>query len=149
MVVIALMGMLASLATMSIHGVIVRQRLSRAAEVVEQFDTALRRSALVQRRDVTGVIDRNRHRLFVDSDAESPMTFKLPNHVEIGSVRYGSSNQSVRGNRVTFNEQGVSPSYAVRLDSGTNQRWVLLVGGTGQIVHDLDRGGVEAVLEGR
>lgn len=145
-VVVVLMGILASLASMSVRGVIVRQRLARAIEVVEQFDTALRRSALIQRREVTGVIDRNRHRLVVDSAGDTSITFKLPNQVNIDGVRFAASHGSSPANRFVVGSQGTSSSYALRLVSGTTERWVLFVGGTGQIIHDVDRDSVNALL---
>ena len=48
-VVLLLMAIMASMATIGLQGVVIRGRLVRAAEVVEQFDTALRRQARNQR----------------------------------------------------------------------------------------------------
>ena len=153
-VVLVLMAILASMATVSIRGVIIRQRLARAAEVVEQFDTALRRSARNGRRRVVGVIDRSRRRLVIGQVNGKARTFSLPKQVSIdsvrlGSVRLGQSPSTSSETQITAAGDGSSASYAVRLVSGQTRRWVLLAGGTGQVIHDLDSTSVDSLLGSR
>jgi prepilin-type N-terminal cleavage/methylation domain-containing protein len=149
-VVLVLMGILVSMATVSIRGVILRQRLARAAEVVEQFDTALRRSARNARRQVVGVIDRNHRRLTIGQVNRSARTFTLPNQVSIDSVRLGRSSFATGSvNQIIVADDGSSASYAVRLVSGQTHRWVVFAGGTGQVIHDLDRSSVDFLLGSR
>ena len=145
-VVLVLMAILASLATMSLRGVILRQRLARAAEVVEQFDAALRRSALDQRRGVAGVIERGQGRLVVGPSGDPSRAFKLPRQVSIDSIRFAQSIRPDSAGRITARSDGSSPSYAVRLSSGGARRWVFLVGGSGQVVHGLSNGTVNSLL---
>ncbi len=146
-VVLVLMGILASMATVSIRGVILRQRLARAAEVVEQFDTALRRSARNARRQVVGVIDRNHRRLTIGQVDRNARTFTLPNQVSIDSVRLARSSLATGSvNQIVAAGDGSSASYAVRLVSGHDTRWVVFAGGTGQVIHDLDRASVDFLL---
>ena len=148
-VVLVLMAVMASVATISIRGAVVRQRLSRAAEVVEQFDTALRRQARYQRRKVVGVIDRSQGRMTVDPGNDRPISFELPNHTSIDSIRFGRSRPSRSDSRVLADSDGSSTSYAVRLSVGETKRWVLLIGGTGQVIHDLTDRSVASLLGAR
>lgn len=151
LVVLVIMGLLASLATFSIRGVVVRQRLARGAEIVEQFDTALRRSARDGRLNVVGEIDRSSGRLTVNPSGDRPRTFRLPRQVTINAIRFGKSiapGSGAGGSRtqVTASGTGSSRSYALRLASGDSHRWVLLVGGSGQVVHDLGGSTIDALL---
>jgi prepilin-type N-terminal cleavage/methylation domain-containing protein len=145
-VVLVLMAVMASLATLSVRGVLARQRLARAAEVVEQFDTALRRSARNQRRVVTGMIDRSRSRLIIGQPDDPARAFRLPGHVAILSVRYRTQSTPAGRSRILALGDGSSPSYAVGLASGGARRWVLFAGGTGQVVHGLDAASIDSLL---
>nr|WP_161501602.1 type II secretion system protein [Rhodopirellula sp. SM50] len=145
-VVLVLMAVLASLATLSVRGVIARQRLGRAIEVIEQFDTALRRSARDQRRQVAGVIDRGRGRLTIDPSGDQSRTFTLPRQVSIDAIRFGPVSASRQGSQVIANRDGSSPSYALRLTTADTRRWVFLVGGSGQVVEDFNDMSVNLAL---
>ena len=148
-VVLVLMAILASTATVSIRGIIIRQRLARAAEVLEQFDTALRRQARNGRRRVVGVIDRGRRRLVIEQSNGKARTFTMPKQVSIDSVRFGVSPATRSGTRIIASGQGSSESYAVRLVGGQTRRWVFFAGGTGQVVHNLDSVSVDLLLGSR
>ncbi|MDV6033896.1 MAG: type II secretion system protein [Phycisphaera sp. RhM] len=145
-VVLVLMAVIASMATLSVRGVIARQRLGRAVEVIEQFDTALRRSARDQRRQVAGVIDRGRGRLTVDPSGERSRTYTLPRQVSIDAIRFGPVPSSRSGSQIVANADGSSPSYALRLASGNTRRWVFFVGGSGQVVDDFNDMAVDLAL---
>ncbi|QEG02839.1 hypothetical protein Mal15_69600 [Stieleria maiorica] len=145
-VVLVLMAILASLTTFSLRGVIARQRLGRAVEVVEQFDTALRRAARHHRRRVAATIDRGRGRLTVDLSGESARTFALPRQVSIDAIRFGPVPASRSGAQVTANPDGSTPSYALRLTTGDTGRWIFLAGGSGQIVDDFDPMAIDLAL---
>ncbi len=145
-VVLVLMAVIASLATLSLRGVIARQRLGRAIEVIEQFDTALRRSARDQRRQVAGVIDRGRGRLTVDPSGDPSRTYTLPRQVSIDAIRFGPVSSSRTGSQIIANADGSSPSYALRLASGDTRRWIFLVGGSGQVVDDFNDMAVDLAL---
>ena len=145
-VVVLLMGILASMTTISVRGAIVRGRLTRAADLVQRFDVALRRAARSERRPVVGQIDRKRGRLTIDAGGNEPRLITLPKHVLIETIRFRASTGSSRSNRIIADRDGASPTYALRLSSGGSQRWVLLVGGTGQVIHGLDSVSVNSFL---
>ncbi|WP_286177523.1 type II secretion system protein [Rhodopirellula sp. JC639] len=145
-VVLVLTAILASLTTFSLRGVIVRQRLGRAVEVVKQFDTALRRAARHQRRQVAAVIDRGRGRLTIDPSGESMRTFTLPRQVSIDTIRFGPVPASRSGAQVTADPDGSTSSYALRLTTGDSGHWIFLAGGSGQIVDDFDPTAIELAL---
>ena len=146
MVVLVLMALLASLATTSVRAVVLRQRLARAAEVVEQFDRALRRSARYQRRNVAGAIDRRRGRFSVAESAERTSVFDLPRQVSIDAIRFGTRRSSAIGETLVASGDGATASYAIRLQCGDASRWVLMVGGSGQVVHDLNQSSIDSIL---
>jgi hypothetical protein len=126
--------------------VIARQRLARGAEVVEQFDTALRRAARERRGPVVGEINVSRRQLTIDPSADRSKAFTLPDRVTVKDVRIGSRRTNSPENRIVASHDGSSQSYALRLSIGDATRWVLLVGGTGQVVHDLESASVNSVL---
>ena len=128
-VVLVLMAIIASMATLSLRGVMVRYQLSQGVEVIQRFDAALRRSARLDRRGDAGEINRAAGRLAVAKLDES---YVLPKSVQIRSVRVSDSTSR----SVSVSGQGASPSYAIELSSGDASRWVLLVGGSGQFVID-------------
>lgn len=138
-IVLILMALVASMATISLRGVTVRQRLAKAAERVEQFDLAMRRAARLNRDNAIGIIDRASGQLSIP---QANKTFQLPSQVLIAAVRIGKGSDR----EVTVLPNGSSPSYAVRLSSGDASRWVLFVGGSGQVIHDADASLIEAVL---
>lgn len=133
------MSLVASMATLSLRGFTVRQKLAQAAERVEQFDLALRRAARRDRKGAIGIIDGGQGQLSIPKINK---TIQLPSQVDIEMVLTGSSRE--RG--VPVSPDGSSPSYAVRLSTGKAFRWVLIVGGSGQVIHDADATLVNAVF---
>ena len=146
-VVLILMALMAALATTSARGYIVRSRLTRAAEVVEQFDIALRREAHRRRRTTTGLIDRSGSRLIVRQRDRKDRVFQLPREVELTAIRFSQSTAGRRPGNIQVNSSGVSLSYALRLSADQADRWILIAGGTGQVVRNLDRLSIEALLK--
>lgn len=145
-VVLVLMGMLAGTAAVSVRGVVVRQDLSRAAEIVEQFDTALRRTARHQRRSLVGVVNRAGQSLSIETARDNRRTFKLPRQVTIDSIRFATSNRNQLQDRIVVNGDGVGFSYAIRLAYGETDRWVFFAGGSGQVVHGLSGDSINSLL---
>ncbi|MEO1524022.1 MAG: prepilin-type N-terminal cleavage/methylation domain-containing protein [Planctomycetota bacterium] len=142
-VVLLLLAILASMAAYSARGVVAKNRLARAVETVEQFDQALRRAARYERREITGVIDRQRGTLSVENGSDEHR-FRLPGRVSIESLKMEGSG----GGLVAFGD-GSTRSYAVELESDRARVFVVFAGGTGQVLHLNDVATVRAILESR
>lgn len=137
-IVLVLMAVAAAMATFSLRGVRSRQKLARGVEIVQQFDAALRRSALVNRRGARGEVNRSGGQMTIEALNQ---TYKLPDPLKMQEFRIGGS-----GREVTVFGDGSSPTYAVKLSTGNASRWVLLIGGSGQLVSDADDSLVNAMV---
>ncbi|MGI9470654.1 MAG: pilus assembly FimT family protein [Rubripirellula sp.] len=134
-VVMVIIGILSTLAVMSLSGTMDRYRLDRAIETVELFDARARRQASNRRAPVDATIHLQRNRLQIESsNGPAARVFSLPGGVEIASVRL--SRKSVVGSELDlrYNQDGISPSYAVELKRGKHSRWLVVLGVSGQIV---------------
>lgn len=147
-VVLVILAVLAALATYPLRGAVVRGSLARAVEVVERFDQALRREARSRRQGVSGSIDRSLGKLTV-GDPNGLRTFQLPSRVSIDAIRFAGNRPSAATTTVAAGGDGSTDTYALRLAVGDARTWVLLVGGTGQVIHPTDAAQTRALLEVR
>ncbi|MCO8121766.1 prepilin-type N-terminal cleavage/methylation domain-containing protein [Stieleria sp. TO1_6] len=148
-VVLLLTAMMAALASLSLRGVMARQRLARGIEIAEQFDAALRRSARRNRRSTVGLIDRGQQRFDVRHTKGSPQAFRLPTDVAIDAVRIGADGARGTASQIVAAGDGSTPSYALRITTGDAHRWVLFVGGSGQVVQGMERPSIDSLLGAR
>ncbi len=138
MVVIVILGLLTSLASLSLGGVMDRYQLSRAAETIEACDTRARRSARLSREAFDAVIRRSKRDLIVKAPLASPSqalaNYRLPRNVEIDEVKLRRKAVTGRDVTINFSDQGRSESYAVELRRGKMTRWLVVLGISGQVV---------------
>lgn len=146
-VVLMLMALIASVATVSLRGYVVRGRLARAAEIVEQFDLAMRRQARRRRMPVTGIIQPVSRSLVIQATDSSGRTFQLPRQVNVASVIVQKVSSTDQSRQLPVGNDGSSPSYAMKLSVGDASRWVFVSGGSGQMVHGLPTDRINALLE--
>ncbi|WP_161604636.1 prepilin-type N-terminal cleavage/methylation domain-containing protein [Roseiconus nitratireducens] len=148
-VVLVLMALLATLAAYSVRGVFQRQRLARGVEIIQQFDLALRRAARRQRSPISAQIDPAGRRILILEGSSRSREFSMPRRVRIDRLRLAGATGSAAADRIRVDGQGASPSYALRLASGAASRWVLVAGGTGQLVSVPKTSAVVQLLETR
>lgn len=132
-VVIMIIGLLATLAVISFGGTVDRYQLSRAVETIEMFDARARRDARASRRIVRTTIDRDDNRLVIESDEPSAQ-YRIPRRVEIREIRV--PRRAVVGSEfdVEFDREGRSVTYAIELKRGNMSRWMLVLGASGQVL---------------
>ena len=135
MVVIILLGTLATIASFPIRGALARKRMTRACEAIEWFDTYARTQSKRLRQPVTATIDRSGDRLTVSSPDGRSRVFRLPRNVDLDAMRVLGTNAT---STVVFHSDGSSPSYAIRISSDTAEQWVFVAGGSGQVIRGLD-----------
>ncbi len=133
-IVIVLMAILAGLASIPVRSAITRSQLSHAVEMIERFDLALRTTARQQRQTVQGTIDRSKGKLTLQ-DPSSVRSFQLPKRVRLKSVRIAGGTAF---GLITATSSGATPTYAFELVAGETTRWIVLVGGSGQVIRDAD-----------
>ncbi len=144
-VVMIVLGLLASIVIFSLRGNVQRRQLTRAVETFQMFDARARRDAM-RLGNATVTIDKNRGKLTVAA-RRNEATYKLPSQVTIAEVRSPRGVQ--RGSKVEFavGKQGNTPTYAVRFERGDVSQWLVIVGRSGQVVPVANQGEVDAILE--
>ena len=146
-VVMLILATLAGLVAYSLGGVMDRYQMNRAIETIELFDARARRQAIRSRRPLETRIDRGRNLLSIEPSARrSPATFRLPRRVEIAEIRMGRTTVAGGPLQLGINRHGQSESYAIHLQRGSVQRWLVVLGTSGQIVALNDKGEADAIL---
>ena len=140
MVVTVLLAIMAALASVPVSGALARHDLSRSAQQIQLFDLRLRHEAELENAIVKGLIDPRAGRLIVSVDGAPVKSFQLPESVVVQATR-----DVDRGIEVT--KEGDSRSYAIQLACRGATQWVLVVGGSGQVLVDLDQRSVKSLLE--
>jgi Tfp pilus assembly protein FimT len=146
-VVMLILATLAGLVAFSLRGAMDRYQMNRALETIELFDAQARRQACRSRGPLQARIDRGRNLLSIEPSARhSRATFRLPRQVEIAEIRMGR--RAVAGGPfgLNINRHGQSDSYAVHLRRGTAERWLIVLGTSGQIIAVNDKGEADAIL---
>ncbi|OUT60129.1 hypothetical protein SV7mr_04880 [Stieleria bergensis] len=139
MVVVVLLAIMAALASVPVSGALARQDLSRSVQLIRLFDLRLRHQAQLEREPVKGLIDHQTGRLVVLVDGDPVKSFQLPQSVAVQAIGNVNRGIEVAGN-------GDAVSYAVQLACRGATQWVLVVGGSGQVLVDVDPRSVKMLL---
>lgn len=138
MVVLAILGLIGTIASLSLGTVMDRYQLGRAAETIEAFDGRARRSARLAREPLDTIIRRATKELLigqpVGQDREQSLSYRLPARVEIVDVRIRGKGMTARDVRLSFGDRGRSPTYAIQLRRGNLSRWLVVLGLSGQVI---------------
>jgi type II secretory pathway pseudopilin PulG len=146
-VVMLILATLAGLVAYSLRGAVDRYQMNRAIETIELFDAQARRQACRSRGSLEARIDRGRNLLSIESSRRrSQATFRLPRQVEIAEIRMGRTSVAGGPFGLNINRHGQSDSYAVHLRRGNAERWLIVLGTSGQIVTLNDQGEADAIL---
>jgi Tfp pilus assembly protein FimT len=147
LVVMLILATLASLVAFSLRGVVNRYQMNRAVEVIESFDAQARREARRGQQPLSTRVDRGRNMLSIEaSSSRSRTTFRLPRQVEIAEIRMGRRAVSGGPFELNINRHGQSASYAVHLQRGNADRWLVVLGTSGQIITLKEKGEADAIL---
>lgn len=142
-VVMVLIGIMTAMAVLSLGGTMDRYRLTQATETFQTFDARARRQARSARRTIEATIEKDKRRLVI---AQPSKQFRLPDSVEIKTVRI--SQQAVPRTKVKlrFDSAGHSPTYAVEFRKGKLSKWLVILGTSGQTIAMDNVGEVNALL---
>jgi prepilin-type N-terminal cleavage/methylation domain-containing protein len=150
MVVILILAIVTSMASLSLGGVMDRYQLGRAAETLEAFDSQARREASRSREGVLAIIRRGTNELILRNAAGQSMRarshYRMPRKVEIGVVRMQRKALAARDVTITLSDRGRSPTYAVELKLGAMSRWIIILGISGQVIPAQSEDQVDAIL---
>ena len=152
MVVVLIMGLMASVAVLSVRGHIDRARWTRSFEQIEQLD---RIGRIAARRDASRYQLRfNRAKRSVELYAVESNVFKkklrevkLPTSLEFASFQ--KAGNVGRGNdfEVEIASNGQSPSYALSIQTSSSQpQWLVVLGFSGQQIRMENARDVAAIL---
>lgn len=128
-VVVLIVASLTSVTVISLRPVIQRSRLRRAAETLASADqfarsTAFRENGAICRfeRDFCEVSSPSNQRL---------RRFRLPDGVTCSEIRVGGTVSTV--GRIFYDGRGISPTFALRTQTGTLSLWRVHIGISGQV----------------
>jgi prepilin-type N-terminal cleavage/methylation domain-containing protein len=147
LVVLVILATLASLAVLSLGGTVDQYQLGRAVEIIERFDARARRDARTLQTPLRASIDRSRGRLTIgESPISQRASYRLPKSVRIKQLRM--RRQISAGSQFDFdvNRDGHSPTYALLLERGNVNRWLVVLGFSGQVIRLDSKGEVDALL---
>ena len=145
--VIVVLSILSTITAVALGPTLDRQRLSQAIEKLEWFDAKARRSAQANRSTVSAKIDPSKNRLVIQtSNQQEDVSLRLPSNVEISKVQLAGKPSSTRSESIQVSPSGYSTSYAVLLKRGELSKWVLVLGGSGQVVQFDNAKDVNALL---
>ncbi len=143
-VVLVILSLLSGLVAFSLSGTTDNYRMSQAVETFELFDARARRTARYNQTPIVASIDSSNRILRVqNTNSVKIASFNLPRQVEIDEVRYSAPSDQ---GKLLVNSRGVSNSYAVRLRRGKLNTWILVIGGSGQILKSVSENKVNAIL---
>jgi len=134
-IVFIILGVLSAIAMTSLAGRIGNYQLTQATEIVGRVDAHARRKASSQRKPVSTSVARLANLLRVGSPQDpAARSFRLPKGVRIGETRFRQQTIATTDFDIRYNQYGISPSYAMKLTRGSQSRWIIVLGGSGQII---------------
>ncbi|MFK8113466.1 MAG: Tfp pilus assembly protein FimT/FimU [Rubripirellula sp.] len=142
-VVMVILGIIASIAVLSLGSTTDRYQLSQATRTFQLFDARARREARSLRRTIETTIEKQQGRLIIDRPARK---FRLPSSVEIGKVRMGRVSTRLSSVEINYSREGTSPTYAVEFRRGKLTQWLVVLGRSGQVITLDQEGEVNALL---
>ncbi|MEM1068736.1 MAG: prepilin-type N-terminal cleavage/methylation domain-containing protein [Planctomycetota bacterium] len=140
-VVLVIMALLVSIAAVSLRGTMDRYHLNQAKQVIISSDAKARRQARSIERPLVMTIDRRKRQIRIGESI-----FRIPAAVEVASVDTGRRVTVGTEVEIDFGRSGWSPSYAVELKRGSASRWIVVLGGSGQVLTVEDREAADELL---
>ena len=145
-VVMLIVAILSALAIVPFRGVIDRQQMTVAIESIRRFDAQARREARLRGTAIAAEVDRGRGQWRWGSGTRSAVV-RLPWQIQIAELRASADRATAgdlsrAGSRpitgstagLRYAADGSSPTYALKLARGDLQRWIVVLGRSGQVV---------------
>jgi len=146
-IVMIILGLLSTIAVTSLSGTLDNYKLTQATEVIQRFDAYARRQAANRRQPVHITVQRLRNQLQVGASTDRERRlFRLPSGVSIGETLFRRKTIASGNFEIRFDQDGGSPSYAMELTRGKRSQWIVVLGGSGQILQMNQRGEVNEIL---
>ena len=134
-IVFVILGILSTIAITSLAGRVGNYQLTQATEIIGRADALARRQASHQRQPVNTSVARLSNLLRVSMSPKSSIrSFKLPKGVSIGETKFRQQTVATSNFDIRYNRYGISPSYAIKLIRGSQSRWIIVLGASGQII---------------
>lgn len=146
-VVLVILAMISSIAVLSVGNTIDRHLISTASETIEVFDARLRREARAFRQPITASFNGITGELVFPQSDSSEAAFRLPRRVKVASLLTSESRANRSELILTVGTDGRSTSYAVELEKGESTQWLVVLGGSGQVVRRKDKRSVDELLQ--
>ncbi|MCP4943401.1 MAG: type II secretion system protein [Planctomycetaceae bacterium] len=147
MIVFTILGLFATIAMTSLASRVGDYRFTQAMEIIGRVDAYARRQASTQRQTVRTSVASLTNVLRVGSP-EDPTTrsFKLPTGIRIGQTKFRKQTIPTTDFDIRYNPYGISPTYAMKLTQGSQSRWIIVLGSSGQIIQTNEAGEVDEIL---
>src|SRR5262245_21623145 len=147
MIVIVILGLLATAAVLSFARPLREARLRDAIELIRAADADARRAARHFNKDVTltirledGVIERREA-----GTGGATARAALPGSVRMEEIRVGSS-AAFESASIDVSPMGLSPTWAIKIASDDRSQWLVFAGMSGQMALLNDESGVSQLL---
>lgn len=149
-VALLIIAILASVSVLSFRGSIDRHRLEQGVDLVARFDARLRRESIRANQPMRATIRRDRGEFVIpDRGAFRGVSWALPGPVALDAFRVASQVSARQSVELASDRFGQSASYAVKLRAGKFHQWLVVLGGSGQVIRVSDEDQVESYLEPR
>ncbi|MCH1439062.1 MAG: type II secretion system GspH family protein [Rubripirellula sp.] len=147
MIVFVILSLLATIAMTSLASRVGDYRFTQAVEIIGRVDAHARRQASTQRRTVCTSVATMASTLRV-STAQDPniRSFKLPSGIHIGETKFRQQTSPTTDFDIRYNQYGASPTYAFKLTQGSQSKWIIVLGASGQIIQTSEVGEVNDIL---
>lgn len=146
--VLLLMAIAAAAVTLRVQSPLTAARVEDVVGRLHQADSHTRVACREQGRPLKLVLDTVNGRVFRAEVDNKPLAtlLELPEGTRIEKVLSAVGEIASGQASIYFTAQGLTPSYAVGLDSGGRKDWILLAGLTGQLVQVKDEVEARAIL---
>ncbi|MEM9587059.1 MAG: prepilin-type N-terminal cleavage/methylation domain-containing protein [Planctomycetota bacterium] len=145
-VALLIIAILASVSVLSFRGSIDRHRLEQGVDLVARFDARLRRESIRANQPIRATIRRDRGEFVIP---DRGVSWALPGPVALDAFRVASQVSARQSVELASDRFGQSASYAVKLRAGKFHQWLVVLGGSGQVIRVSDEDQVESYLEPR
>lgn len=147
MIVFAILGVLATIAMTDLATRTGEYKLTQAMEMIERADAHARRQSMTQRRPVLTSVATLTNVLQVGTpEDQDSRSFRLPSGIRIGQTRFRQRTIPTTNFDIHYNRHGISPTYAMKLTQGSQSRWIIVLGASGQIIRTNEAGEVNEIL---
>lgn len=136
-VVVLILGVIAAAVTLRVQGPLTSAKTADVVGAVVDFDRTTRSAARSQNRPLCMVLTVSEGKLArTDETGTTPAggTLQLPEGFRLTRARVRQEDCPAGQATIRYSRQGLTPSYAVRVEGPAGGQWLVVAGATGDVV---------------